>query len=115
MYHNILFVCSANKERSKTAEDYFSSIYPDINFNSCGINIKYCEKEGTNPISKSLLDWADLIFVMESKHAKSVKTHSGGKYGGNLVILSIEDKYTYYQKELIEILVTKTLKYFQNK
>jgi protein-tyrosine-phosphatase len=51
MAQNVLFVCSANKERSKTAEDYFSIQYPDIHFNSCGTNIKLCEKEGTNTLN----------------------------------------------------------------
>lgn len=52
---NILFICSANKERSKTAEDYFSGRFPHVNFNSCGTNIKLCEKEGTNPLTEDLL------------------------------------------------------------
>jgi predicted protein tyrosine phosphatase len=49
---------------------------------------------------------------MENKHAKLVKEFSKNKHGGNLVVLSIEDKYMNYQKELIELLVTKTSKYF---
>jgi predicted protein tyrosine phosphatase len=110
---NILFVCSANKERSKTAEDYFSSLYPDAYFNSCGTNIKYCEKEGTNPLSVGLLIWADIIFVMENKHAKLIKQHSSSlKIGNKLIVLGIEDVYTYYQRELIEILEAKCLKHF---
>ena len=112
MAQNVLFVCSANKERSKTAEDYFSMLYPDIHFNSCGTNIKLCEKEGTNPLNKDFLAGADVILVMENKHARLVKEFSKNKHGGKIVILSIEDKYTYYQKELIELLIKKTAKYF---
>ena len=108
---NILFVCSANKERSKTAEDYFSGLYPDINFNSCGTNIITCEKEGTTPLNKDLLIWADIIFVMENKHSKSVRQYSSVKPGNKLIILDIKDIYTYYQKELIEILTVKAAKY----
>jgi predicted protein tyrosine phosphatase len=109
---NILFVCSANKERSKTAEDYFSSLYPDANFNSCGTNINLCKKEGTNPITADLITWGDIIFVMEDKHAKVVKQHASVKSGNKLIVLGIHDVYTYYQKELIEILEAKCLKHF---
>lgn len=112
MGQNILFVCSANKERSKTAEDYFSIQYPDVHFNSCGTNIKLCEKEGTNQLTEIFLVWADVIFVMENKHSKLVKEFSANKHGGKIIVLSIEDKYTYYQKELIELLIQKTERYF---
>ncbi len=37
---SILFVCSANKDRSKTADDYFSKHYPDLSFDSAGTNKK---------------------------------------------------------------------------
>ena len=48
---NILCVCSANKERSKTAQDYFSERYPDIHFDSAGTNKHTCKNLGTNYIS----------------------------------------------------------------
>ena len=44
MTKTILFVCSANKQRSKTAEDYFSSKYADFHFISAGTNRKICEQ-----------------------------------------------------------------------
>jgi predicted protein tyrosine phosphatase len=45
---NILFICSANKDRSKTGEDYFAEQYPDLNFESAGTNQKTCNQLGTN-------------------------------------------------------------------
>ena len=65
---NILFVCSANKMRSKTAEDYFSMKYPEFDFMSAGTNHKTCQKEGTTPLEEWMLDWSDKIYVMEHKH-----------------------------------------------
>ena len=112
MPQNILFICSLNKQRSKTAEDYFSSIYPSLNFQSAGTNIKQCEREGTNPVLKEMLIWADLIFVMENKHSKFLKDTFGNEYQTKVVVLNIEDKYKYYQKELIALLNSKTVKYF---
>ncbi|MES2747209.1 MAG: phosphotyrosine protein phosphatase [Bacteroidota bacterium] len=114
MNKNILFVCSANKQRSKTAEDYFSIHYPNLNFQSAGTNLKICQKEGTNPITQELLTWADTIIVMESNHSKLIKEFSSNKCASKIVILSIEDKYRYFQQELIDLLVVKATKYFVN-
>lgn len=55
MTETILFICSANKQRSKTAEDYFSTKYPELHFISAGTNIKICEREGTNPLTTEAL------------------------------------------------------------
>ena len=41
----ILFVCSANKQRSKTASDYFSEKLTTFEFDSAGTNHKICNKE----------------------------------------------------------------------
>lgn len=111
---NILFICSANKQRSKTGEDYFSKLYPNLNFDSAGTNIKVCQKEGTNPLTEDMLIWADLIFVMEKKHLEAIKNHTSGKYGSKIIILSIQDIYQYFQKELIDKLIEKTSKHLNN-
>jgi predicted protein tyrosine phosphatase len=111
---NFLFVCSANKQRSKTGEDYFSSVYPNLSFQSAGTNIKLCQKEGAISITEELLVWSDIIFVMENNHSKLIKEFTSNKIGAKIVILNIEDKYKYFQPELIEILKSKTEKYFND-
>ena len=73
----VLFICSANKDRSKTAEDYFSEQYPHFNFDSAGTNKKICDQLGTNFIDKEQLDWADKIFVMEQKHLNNIQDSFG--------------------------------------
>ena len=105
----ILFVCSANKQRSKTAEDYFSENFFDLEFYSAGTNIKLCEKEGTNPLTKNELENADVIFVMESKHRTEINKVFGNKYAQKTEILHIPDIFKYYQKELVEILKRKVI------
>ena len=110
--NNILFVCSANKDRSKTAEDYFSEIYPDLNFKSSGTNLKLCHQLGTNPISEEDIEWADTIYVMEEKHKKFIISFAVEKSIKKIKVLSIPDKYKYYQKELIELLISKLLGVF---
>ena len=103
---NILFVCSVNKIRSKTAEDYFSEVSKD-NFLSAGTNIKTCLKEGTNPLEKWMLEWADVIHVMEKKHKEEIVKSIGTNFNKKINILNIKDVYKYYQKELIDILKEK--------
>lgn len=108
--NNILFVCSANKQRSKTAEDYFSTLYTHLNFASCGTNINLCNNEGTTAITPELTAWADIIFVMENKHAHKIK-HLLDNTLAKVIVLNIRDVYKYYQKELLDILSEKTRTY----
>ncbi|MFD2824449.1 phosphotyrosine protein phosphatase [Lacinutrix iliipiscaria] len=104
---NILFVCSANKQRSKTASDYFSEKLLDFNFDSAGTNHKICNKEGTQPLTMELMNWADLVIVMEEKHRKLIVENGGSEFGKKIKVLSIPDKFKYYQKELIDLLEQK--------
>lgn len=104
---NILFVCSANKLRSKTADDYFSAKYPDISFMSAGTNLRTCQKEGTTPLEEYMLEWADIIYLMENKHKKQIEKQVGTAHGSKMIILSIPDDYKYLQEELIQLLEEK--------
>jgi len=106
---SILFVCSANKDRSKTAEDYFSKYYPNLTFDSAGTNKNTCNKLGTNYISEEQLDLADNVFVMENKHLKAIKEVFGNRYYNKITVLNINDIYKYGSKELIETLKTKII------
>jgi len=101
---NILFVCSANKQRSKTADDYFSQKHSDVEFMSAGTNHKICNKEGTSPLEEWMMEWADKVYVMEHKHKKIITKNVGDKFNKKITVLNIKDIYKYYQKELIEIL-----------
>ena len=56
---NVLFVCSQNKLRSPTAEQVFAS-WPNIEASSAGTN-----NDAENPLSAELIEWADIVFVME--------------------------------------------------
>lgn len=104
---NILFVCSANKQRSKTADDYFAEKYPEYNFDSAGTNLKICQKEGTNPMTEDLAEWADVIYVMEKRHKDLINKHTSASYSKKIRVLHIPDRFKYFQKELIEILEEK--------
>lgn len=104
---NILFVCSANKQRSKTADDYFSAKYSHLHFDSAGTNLKICHKEGTTPITEEMVEWADVIYVMEKRHKDLINKHTSDNYSKKIKVLNIPDRFKYYQKELIVILEDK--------
>ena len=103
---NILFVCSLNWHRSKTAETLFSK-FEQLDVKSAGIK-KYAE----TPLTKELIDWADSIFVMEKKHKSYIRDSlMNPKKEDNIIILGIEDKYNYMDPELIRILEEKLIPY----
>lgn len=106
---NILFVCSANKDRSKTADDYFSEHFPLHNFDSAGTHKKICNQLGTNYIEKVQIGWADKIFVMEGKHRKAIQEITNNRIPNKITVLMIKDIYKYGDKELIAILTNKII------
>ena len=96
---NILFVCSRNKWRSPTAE----SIYK-------GRQDHQVKSAGTEPSAKIRVSardilWADLIFAMEKKHKQRLLDKFPNETEHKkIIILDIEDEYTYMDKELIEMI-----------
>ncbi len=108
----VLFVCSGNKQRSPTAEDYFSAQYPDMEFESAGTNHKFCQKEGTTPLTEDQMQWADLVVVMENHHRNLIRKHVKHKYDHKIKVLDIKDVYQYGQRELVEILQEKVNEIF---
>ena len=96
---NILFVCSRNNWRSPTAESIYKGRQDHI-----------VRSAGTEPSAKIKVSakdilWADLIFAMEKKHKQRLldkfPTETEHK---KIIILDIEDEYTYMDKELIEMI-----------
>ncbi|MDJ1482216.1 protein tyrosine phosphatase [Cytophagaceae bacterium YF14B1] len=102
---NILFLCTANKNRSRTAEDYFREHYPQHQFRSAGLSQRLCEKEGTTLVTDQMLEWADRIFVMEAHHQERIQQYTGILYLHKINVLGIEDIYTYMQVELVTLLI----------
>lgn len=54
-------------------------------------------------INQKLLDWADVIFVMETKHKDLIKQQFVVT-GKQLIVLDIEDNYKFGDPELVELL-----------
>lgn len=103
---NILFVCSRNKWRSRTAETIFKEIQTH-SVKSAGT-----ENDARIKVSEKLIQWADLIFVMERKHKLRLVDKFGQLMDSKeLIILDIEDDYKYMDSELIAMLQAEVAHY----
>lgn len=101
----VLFVCSANVDRSKTAEVFFAEQFGTIQFKSAGTDAAACAKEGTTHLTSALIDWANEIYVMEQEHADWIQTNLPST--APITILGISDDYRYYSIKLIQLLQEK--------
>ncbi len=99
---NILFLCTSNLNRSKTAEKHFATKEPHIHFRSAGLSKKECQRNGTILCTEEMLVWADLIYVMEAEHIRRIEEYTGTKYLDKILNLHIPDVYQYCDHELIE-------------
>lgn len=98
----LLFVCSENRLRSPTGEEVFSK-YEGIEAIGCGTN-----SDAETPISGDLIEWANIIFVMEKSHRNKVsKKYKDLLKGKRLICLDIPDNYDHMQPELVRLLEAK--------
>lgn len=104
---NLLFVCSANIDRSRTAEAIFTAKYPEHIFRSAGTNQNVCKECSTTLVSQDHIIWADKVFAMEKKHFEYLESHCSGNVANKTVVLDIPDRYKYLNSELIAILEEK--------
>ncbi len=96
---NVLFVCSQNRLRSPTAEQVFAS-RSDIAVSSAGTN-----RDAENPLTGELVEWADLIFVMERTHRNKVQLHYRSQlHGKRMICLNIPDDYDFMEPALVNLL-----------
>ena len=98
----VLFLCSRNRLRSPTAEQVFAS-WPGVEVESAGL-----ARDAVTPLSSELVEWAELIFVMETAHR--VKLSKGFRpylKQQRIICLGIPDRFTFMQPELVELLVAK--------
>ncbi|MBB5883241.1 putative protein tyrosine phosphatase [Xanthomonas sp. F1] len=102
MTRNVLFVCSRNRLRSPTAEQVFAT-WPGVETASAGV-----DHAADTPVTPELLEWADLIFVMETMHraklSRRFKRHLGR---ARIVCLDIPDDFAYMDPALVQLLTAK--------
>ena len=99
---HVLLICSQNRLRSPTAEQVFAD-RPGFDVASAGLN-----NDAETRVSPDLLEWADLIFVMERAHrhrlSKRFRPHLKDK---RIVCLDIPDQFEYMDEALIRLLEKK--------
>jgi predicted protein tyrosine phosphatase len=105
--NSVLFVCSANKDRSATAEALMNRVDSNNTHRSAGTNPKICHQLGTHFITEDDLNWADQIYAMETKHKKAIEQLFGTGWPGKIVILHIRDVYDFGEMELEDLLKNK--------
>ena len=102
----LLFVCTGNVDRSPTAEHLFDKDETVI-AKSAGVSVG-----ATVPLTKELMEWADVVFVMEWKHEKAALKIAPSCWK-KLEVLGIPDKYYFGQPELISLLKERLASYCQ--
>jgi predicted protein tyrosine phosphatase len=102
----VLFICSQNRLRSPTAEQVFST-HPGVECSSAGL-----KHDAENPVTPELLEWAEIIFVMEKAHrdrlSSKFRRHLGGK---RVICLDIPDEYVFMDPTLVRLLKAKVTRF----
>jgi predicted protein tyrosine phosphatase len=102
MKTNVLFLCSRNQWRSPTAEQIYIN-HPSISAKSAGT-----EPSARIKVNAKLIEWADVIFVMEKKHKQRIKEKFGQETSQKqIIVLDIPDDYQYMDPELVEEIEAK--------
>ena len=101
----ILFVCTGNVDRSRTAEEMFKDINGyEVRSAGTSIAANVC-------LSRELVDWAEIIFVMENKHEKAVLKLDPQAWE-KVECLEVPDKFYHNQPELRRLLIEKLRPYW---
>ncbi len=97
----ILFVCTANQHRSRTAEELYGSD-PRFEVRSAGTDaFEGCP--GERRLTEEDVSWADVIFVMERYHSRFIAEHfpAGAR---KVVVLNIPDSFYRGDPRLVRLL-----------
>ncbi len=104
---NILFICTANRDRSRTAEIHFQNKYPEHRFRSAGINKYLSERHGGVHLKQYMLDHADEIICMEMDHIQHLNNYYSDECNAKIQILNLGDTETFMTDSLIKKLEEK--------
>ena len=95
----LLFICSRNIWRSRTAEDLFKRR------NGYDVRSAGTAASARIKVNQKLLIWADVIFVMEREHKKRLQEKFPSDIKSKeVIVLNIPDKYQYMDEKLVELL-----------
>ena len=109
---NILFICTANKQRSPAAEELVNKTkYNKENKDKQKYEKHYAKSAGIHPlapiqVTQESIKWADKIFVMENIHKEFLLKNFKVKEN-KIIVLNIPDMYEKNSPELVNILKEK--------
>lgn len=95
----VLFLCSRHRLRSPTAAAVFAD-WPGLEVDSAGV-----ADDAETPLDPAQLDRAELVVVMEARHARRLRERFGARLNGKRVVsVDIPDRYAFMQPELVALL-----------
>jgi predicted protein tyrosine phosphatase len=102
----LLFLCNQNRLRSPTAEKVFSE-NPQLEVKSAGV-----DNDASVPVNRELLEWADIVFVMEKRQRNIIHKKFKDIYRNKrIVCLYIPDDFEYMDPDLIQLLKKRLPQY----
>ena len=105
----VLFICTQNKQRSPTAEQVFAA-NPGVEARSAGTAI-----DAEKSVTREMVEWADMIFVMEALHYRLLQEQFGELVKTKeVIILRIPDEFLYMDPRLVELLKGKVAPYLES-
>lgn len=105
-FEKILFVCTANYQRSKTCEDLFKGT-SEASVSSAGVSRKECARRGSTLCTELMLEAADVIYIFEPLHTERINSHTDYRFADKLVSLDIPDQYQYMAADLVELILSR--------
>ncbi|WP_293912046.1 phosphotyrosine protein phosphatase [Deinococcus sp.] len=95
----VVFVCTHNKLRSLSAEVVFRDT-PGWEVASAGT-----DERATTPLTRDLLEWADVAVCMQKRHRDEIRTRFRGVLPAErLLTLGIPDDYEFMDAALVALL-----------
>lgn len=95
----VVFICAQNKLRSPTAEAVFRGT-EGWEVTSAGTN-----RDAETPVSRDLLEWADVAVCMEKRHRDVLRQRFRGAVPDErMLTLGIPDDYEFMDAQLIDLL-----------
>jgi predicted protein tyrosine phosphatase len=104
----LLFICSRNRLRSPTAQQVFGA-YDGIETASAGLN-----HDADTTVSGDLLEWADIVFVMERQHLNRLQQRFQSVAAEKkVVVLGVPDRYEFMDPDLVALLKRRVSPYLE--
>jgi protein-tyrosine phosphatase len=95
----VLFVCHYNRRRSATAERVFSKD-PGLDVRSAGSG-----REALVRVNERMLDWADVVFVMDDSQSRALGEQFPGHQGlAKIINLDVPDRWPFLHADLVALL-----------